>query len=100
MRLYILKSRRMFRRMDLGLILWPSFLAACGASLLFFAAVDPLLLREAGPRLFAGIERDSGYAIGFFFFWAVAAAASALSVYLMRTARESTRLGLEQDDPN
>ncbi len=89
----------MFRRMDLGLILWPSFLAACGASLLFFAAVDPLLLREAGPRLFAGIERDSGYAIGFFFFWAIAAAASALSVYLMRTARESTRLGLGQDDP-
>ncbi|MBS0377754.1 MAG: hypothetical protein JSS29_04650 [Proteobacteria bacterium] len=88
----------MFRRMDLGLILWPSFLAACGASLLFFAAVDPLLLREAGPRLFAGIERDSGYAIGFFFFWAVAAGASTLSVYLMRTARESTRLGLERED--
>lgn len=72
---------------DLGLVLWPSFLAACGASLLFFAAVDPLLLRDAGPRIFAGIERESGYALGFAFFWATGALASALSVYLIRTAR-------------
>ena len=64
-----------------------AFLAACGASLLFFAAVDPLLLRDAGPRIFAGIERESGYALGFAFFWATGALASGLSVYLIRTAR-------------
>jgi hypothetical protein len=72
-------------------VLWPSFLAACGASLLFFAAVDPLLLREAGPHIFAGIERDSGYALGFAFFWATGALASALSVYLIRTARSTCK---------
>ena len=38
----------------IGAVLWSSFLAACLASLLFFAAVDPLLLRDAGPQLFDG----------------------------------------------
>jgi hypothetical protein len=75
------------RKYDLGVILWPSFLAACAASLLFFAAVDPLLLRDAGPQMLSAINRESGYAIGFAFFWGVAALASALSVYLIRTAR-------------
>ena len=63
-------------------VLWPSFLVACVASGLFFAAVDPELLRDAGPHLFAGMNRESGYALGFFFFWAMGALASALSLYL------------------
>jgi hypothetical protein len=80
-------SRRSRRALDVALVLWPAFLAACGASLLFFAAVDPVLLRDAGPRLFAGLDRESGYALGFVFFWGVGAIASTLSVYLIRTAR-------------
>ncbi len=72
---------------DVGLVLWPSFLAACVASLLFFAAVDPALLRDAGPRLFADLDREAGYALGFIFFWVIGAIASALSVYLIRTER-------------
>jgi len=88
MRVYLFpRSRPRFQGRDLGIVLWPSFLAACGASLLFFAAVDPLMLRDAGPRIFAGIERESGYALGFAFFWVTGAVASALSVYLIRTAR-------------
>ncbi len=79
------------RGLDVALVLWPSFLAACGASLLFFAAVDPALLRDAGPRLFAGLDRESGYALGFLFFWAIGSAASAVSVYLIRTARAAPR---------
>jgi hypothetical protein len=78
---------RGLRGFDVALVLWPSFLAACAASLLFFAAVDPILLRDAGPRLFAGIEREAGYALGFLFFWGVGMLASAISVYLIRTAR-------------
>jgi len=73
--------------MDVGRVLWPSFLAACGASVLFFAAVDPALLRGAGPRLFANLDREAGYALGFFFFWAIGALASTLSVYLIRSSR-------------
>jgi len=70
------------RGLRLGLVLWPSFLAACVASGLFFAAVDPELLRDAGPRVFAHIDRQAGYALGFLFFWGTAAVASALSVFL------------------
>jgi hypothetical protein len=75
------------RLLDVGLVLWPSFLAACAGSLLFFAAVDPVLLRDAGPAILAGLSRESGYALGFALFWFVGAIASALSVYLIRTAR-------------
>ena len=75
------------RAADWAAVLWPSFLAACGASLLFFAAVDPELLRDANGLL-AGLERPAGYALGFFFFWAVTFVASALSVYLVRSRRE------------
>jgi hypothetical protein len=67
---------------SVALVFWPSFLAACVASGLFFAAVDPELLRDAGPRVFAGMNREYGYALGFFFFWAMAALASALSLFL------------------
>jgi len=70
----------------LGWILWPSFLAACLASVLFFAAVDPLLLRGAGPQMFAQLSRESGYALGFFFFWAMGALSSLLSLLLRGTS--------------
>ena len=79
------------RGLDVALVLWPSFLAACVASVLFFAAVDPAMLRDAGPRLFAGLERDAGYALGFLFFWAIGALASTISIYLIRTARAEPR---------
>lgn len=79
------------RAMDIGRVLWPSFLAACGASVLFFAAVDPALLRGAGPRLFANLDREAGYALGFFFFWAIGAVASALSVFLIRSSDRRAR---------
>jgi len=84
-------SRRTEHALNVALVLWPSFLAACAASLLFFAAVDPALLRNAGPRLFASLDREGGYALGFFFFWAVGAIASTLSVYLIRTAHSGQR---------
>jgi hypothetical protein len=71
---------------DVGLVSWSSFLAACVASILFFAAVDPQLLRDAGPRIFDNLSREAGYALGFFFFWVLAAGAAALSVYMVRSA--------------
>ena len=33
-----------------------------------------------GRALFAGMDRESGYALGFFFFWVDGASASALSL--------------------
>jgi hypothetical protein len=78
------------RAADVAAVLWPAFLSACLASLLFFAAVDPEWLRDASP-LFAGLGREAGYALGFFFFFAVALCASALSVYLIRSSRREQR---------
>jgi hypothetical protein len=77
------------RGANIALVLWPSFLAACVASLLFFAAVDPQLLSDAGPRVFADLSREQGYALGFLFFWIIAALASSVSVFLIRTRRPS-----------
>lgn len=82
---------RRIRAVDFALVLWPSFLAACAASLLFFAAVDPAMLRDAGPHLFAGLDREAGYALGFLFFWGVGALASTVSIYLIRTERSAGR---------
>ncbi len=75
--------------MDVGLVLWSSFLAAGLAGMLFFAAVDPLILRDAGPQRFETLSREAGYAVGFFFFWALAASAAALSVYMVRSLGRS-----------
>jgi hypothetical protein len=79
-------ARRQFW-IDVGLVLWPSFLSASAASVLCFAVVDPQLLRDAGPRIFDNLNREAGYALGFFFFWAIGALASGLSVFMVRSAR-------------
>jgi len=69
-------------------VLWPSFLAAAMATMLFFAFVDPELVYEAtSPPL--EVSRMTGYAIGFFFFWFMTAISSAVSVYLLRTSHPS-----------
>ena len=66
-------------------ILWPSFLAASLATMVFFAVVDPELIHEStAPPL--ELSRTTGYGLGFFFFWFVTTAASALTAYLLRTA--------------
>ena len=65
-------------------ILWPSFLSASLATMVFFALVDPALLHESTePPL--EVSRMQGYGIGFFFFWFVTTSASALTAYLLRT---------------
>jgi hypothetical protein len=66
-----------------GAILWPSFVAAGLASVAFFAFVDPLRLRDISfPQ--HEISRELGYTLGFFMFWTVTAAASAITGYLLR----------------
>ena len=51
-----------------GAVLWPSFFAAGVATMVFFAFVDPLALRDLTfPDL--PLTRELGYTIGFFMFW-------------------------------
>ncbi len=71
-------------------VLWPSFLVAAMATMLFFAFVDPADLQDAMSLPLAN-TRMAGYGLGFFFFWLITGIASALSVYLLRTARRNPR---------
>jgi len=63
-------------------ILWPSFLVAAVAEMVFFAVFDPGELTLFGHSL--ELSRIAVYSIGFFMFWIFAAASSGLSLYLQR----------------
>jgi hypothetical protein len=70
----------------LGMVLWCSFLAACVATMLFFAAIDPQAIESGeAPHWWSGRLRV--YALGFFYFWFVAAIAAALTRFMDCTAR-------------
>jgi hypothetical protein len=69
---------------DCLVIGWCSFLVAAVATMVFFAFVDPPALGDIMEPPFA-VDRMTGYAIGFFCFWLLGAAAAALTVYLIRT---------------
>lgn len=60
-------------------ILWPSFLAAAGASAAVFALVDPLDIAIFG---YLQVDRESIYTGAFFLFWLMAALSSALSLHI------------------
>ena len=59
-------------------VLWPGFLLACVLELLVFAFVDPSDLRWGGSGL--ELSRQAVYTCGFFAFWALTAASSALTL--------------------
>ncbi|MEO8161307.1 MAG: hypothetical protein ABI588_07790 [Arenimonas sp.] len=68
-----------------GAIAWPSFFAAGVATMVLFAFVDPIALRDISlPDL--PITREAGYTIAFFLFWAATAASSLFTWILLRPA--------------
>jgi len=69
-------------------IFWPSFIVGGVASVAFFLVLDPVDLRMVGPL---ELSRMAGYTLGFFFFWAVAAASSAFTCFLQRSPDEINR---------
>ena len=67
----------------LGAILWPRFFAAAVANAVFFAYIDPLVLREMTfPDL--PLTRELGYTLGFFAFWSCTASSSWFTWILLR----------------
>jgi hypothetical protein len=70
-------------------ILWPSFIVAGAAEALFFTVFDPQELSFFG-RSIEG-SRTAMYSVGFFLFWAFAAASSALTCFFQRTSAEVNR---------
>jgi hypothetical protein len=74
----------------LGAILWPSFFAAGVSTMVCFGLIDPLALRDITfPEL--AIDRETGYAIGFFAFWCATASSSLFTWILLRPASRFNR---------
>lgn len=65
-------------------VLWPSFLMAIAAVGIGFTLVDPGELQVFGEPLELG--RTAVYTLGFFAFWALGAASSALTCFLQKPA--------------
>ena len=74
----------------IGAIAWPSFFAACVATMVFFAVVDPLALRDI---TFPGVAigRTAGHTIAFFLFWIATASSSLFTWILLRPASRFNR---------
>lgn len=64
-------------------VAWCSFLAACVATMVFFAVVDPAA--PAGAPAADGASRMTLYSLGFFFFWAICAGSAALTAFMLTT---------------
>ena len=71
-------------------ILWPSFIIGGVAEALFFTLFDPLDLHVFGEPV--AVTRTAAYTLGFFGFWAFAAASSAFTCFLQRSAMDINRL--------
>ena len=70
-----------------GAIAWPSFFAAGVATMVFFAFVDPLALRD----LTFPLTRELGYTIGLFMFWLATASSSLFTWILLRPSSRFNR---------
>ena len=73
-------------------ILWPSFLAAAMAEMLFFTLFDPDELSLFWRVL--PLSRTAVYSIGFLLFWLFAALSSWMTALLQRTSEEINRCPL------
>jgi hypothetical protein len=71
-------------------ILWPSFIVGGIGEVLFFTVFDPRELYLFGEP--ASLSRLAVYSIGFFLCWAFAAASSAFTCFLQRSAAEINRM--------
>lgn len=71
------------------LVLWPSFIVGGVGEVIFFTVFDPRELYLFGEP--TSLSRLAVYSIGFFLCWLFAAAASAFTVFLARTEKESGR---------
>jgi hypothetical protein len=74
-------------------ITWPAFLVAGVAEAVFFSVFDPFDLHFFGAPL--EWSREAVYTLGFFGFWGLGVASSALTVFLERSPFELNRCPLD-----
>ncbi len=67
-------------------VLWPSFIVAGIAEILFFTLIDPQELYLFGEPV--NFSRTTVYSLGFFAFWAICAASSLLTCFIQRDSSE------------
>ncbi|HEX7271328.1 MAG TPA: hypothetical protein VF420_04155 [Casimicrobiaceae bacterium] len=73
-------------------VIWPAFIVAGIAEAIFFTVFDPFDLHFFGAPL--DLSRQAIYTMGFFGFWGMGIASSALTVFLEQTVSRPER------DPN
>ena len=64
-------------------VLWPSFLLAGLANVVFFALLDPFSLIDYSGE--PPLTRTAAYSLGFFGFWLLTGAASLSTLYFLST---------------
>lgn len=74
-------------------VMWPSFLTASAATIIFFTVFDPTELGIIGG--FPELTRMGGYTIGFFAFWLLTSISCALTCYF----RRPTHRRLQTNEP-
>ena len=76
-------------------VLWPSFLLSGVATIVCFTVFDPL---EIGLCMgIAKVDRVGAYTVGFFLFWLLTLASSALTLYFQRPVHTPVQLPYEDD---
>lgn len=66
-----------------GLVLWPSFMAACALEVLIFALIDPGEVNWPGN--WGHPSRRSVYTVAFFCFWGITMVSSRVVLWLTET---------------
>ena len=75
-------------------VLWPAFLSAGLATVVFFALIDPVAILDCQGDL--PLSRTGAYSLGFFLFWLLTTTSSLATLYFLNTrVPESKRI----DDP-
>ena len=70
-------------------ILWPSFIVGGFGTAVFFTLFDPTELAVFGAT--HGLSRTAVYSLGFFLFWLLGAASSALTCFLQQGTESVNR---------
>jgi hypothetical protein len=68
-------------------VVWPAFLVAGFAEAVFFTVFDPFDLHFFGAPL--DLSRQAIYTMGFFGFWGLGIASSALTLFLEGSSRDA-----------
>ena len=74
-------------------VLWPAFIAAGIAEIVFFTVIDPQQLYFFGQPV--ALPAMPTYSIGFLLFWVICAGSSLLSWFILKTSVSGEQSGLK-----